>query len=274
MSIFFQHLRDPEYMHVLLNPLPVYGLLIAVIALALAIIFRNRTAIVIALIVIIISGMSAWPVLSYGQAAYDRIKTMSDPAGEQWLDEHMARGEQLIYAFYFLAALSAAGILLPYKWPRTAMPLAIAVLVFGAVTLGVGGWISYPGGHIRHKEFRFEPPPPPREEHHHGEGEEHGEKHQDAAEQGAVPTTQKPTEMAGPMEHAGHEGMQPQPRQSPNEAERKQLEASRLQLEASQKQLEASRKQLEATTGASASPPASPGTSPSPSEHKHDDQPH
>jgi hypothetical protein len=165
MSIFFKHVSDPEYMHVLLNPLPVYGLLIAVIGLALALIFRNRTAIVVALIPIIISGMSAWPVLSYGQAAYDRIKTMSDPAGEQWLDEHMARGERLIYAFYFLAGLAAAGIVLPFKWPRSAMPLAIASLILGSATLGIGGYISYAGGHIRHKEFRFEPPPPPREEH-------------------------------------------------------------------------------------------------------------
>ncbi|MFN2623260.1 MAG: hypothetical protein ABR611_10475 [Chthoniobacterales bacterium] len=297
MSVFFQHLRDPEYMHVLLNPLPVYGLSIAVLALALAIVFRSRAAVIVALIVIIISGMSAWPVLSYGQAAYDGIKSMSDPAGEQWLDEHMARGEQLIYAFYFLAALAAAGILLPYKWPRSAGPLAIATLAFGAATLGIGGWISYAGGHIRHKEFRFEPPPPPRKEHEHG-AEMH--EHKDATEQGTAPTTQKPAEMASPMEHGEHKQMQspgqqpmehgehqqmqaqpgasPQPSGSPSEAEQKQLEASRLQLEASQKQLEASRKQLEATGAAnpSPSPGASPAGSPSPSasEHKHDEHPH
>lgn len=274
MSIFFQHLRDPEYMHVLLNPLPVYGLSIAVIALALAIIFRSRAAIIVALIVIVISGMSAWPVLSYGQAAYDGIKSMSDPAGEQWLDEHMARGEQLIYAFYVLAALAAAGILLPYKWPRSAMPLAIATLALGASTLGIGGWISYAGGHIRHKEFRFEPPPPPREEHHHGGEDEHGENPSPGTspapmDHSKMPGMQSPAPQQSPMpvDHSRMPGMQsPQPRGSPSEAEQKQIEASRLQLEASQKQLEASRKQLEATGAASASPP--PSASPSASEHK------
>src|SRR5438128_9385787 len=142
MNIFFKHLSDPEYMHVLLNPLPVYGLVIAVIGLALALIFRSRPASIIALALVFISGISAWPVLSYGQAAYDRVKSMSDPAGEQWLDEHMERGEKLIYAFYLLAALAAAGIVLPFKWPRSAIPIAVAALVVGGATLGIGGWIA------------------------------------------------------------------------------------------------------------------------------------
>ena len=59
MNIFFQHLSDPEYMHVLLNPLPVYGLAIAVIGLALALIFRSRPAIVVALALVSTSTWSA-----------------------------------------------------------------------------------------------------------------------------------------------------------------------------------------------------------------------
>jgi hypothetical protein len=174
MNIFLKHLSDPEYMHVLLNPLPVYGLAIAVIGLALALIFRSRSAIIIALALVFISGISAWPVLSYGQAAYDRVKSMSDPAGEQWLDAHMERGEKLIYSFYVLAGLAVAGMIAPIRWPRTATPLAAATLALGAATLGMGGYIAYAGGHIRHKEFRFESPPPARvEEHHHGEEHHH-----------------------------------------------------------------------------------------------------
>jgi hypothetical protein len=71
-------------------------------------------------------------------------------------------------------------------------------------------------------------------------------------------------------EHAQHEQTQKPAGDRPaTEEEKKQLEASRLQLEASRLQLEASRKQLEATTTAS---PGS-GQSPSPPEHKHEEQP-
>lgn len=290
MNTFFQHLGDPEYMHVLINPMPVYGLSIAVIGLALALIFRSRRAVLVALALIVLSGLSAWPTYSYGEAAYDRIKAMSDSAGEQWLDEHMARGERLIYAFYLLAALAAAGMILPIKWPRSAVPLGVATLVMGGATLGIGGYISYAGGHVRHKEFRFEPPPAPKmAEHHHGGEEQAAHQHgaqeqQSATEQGTAPTTQKPMEHAEheemqspaqqPMEHAQHEQMQSPGEKPMTEEEKKQLEASRLQLEASQKQLEASRKQLEAVSGQSpsASPSGSPSAKPSASEHKHDDE--
>ena len=262
MNIFFQHLSDPEYMHVLLNPLPVYGLAIAVIGLALALIFRSRPAIAIALALMFISGISAWPVLSYGQAAYDRVKTMSDPAGEQWLDDHMERGERLIYAFYVLAGVAVAGMIVPTKWPHTAMPLATTTLVLGFATLGIVGWISYAGGHIRHKEFRFESPPARAEEHHHGEDQQAADSHLQSATESPQPQMEHDQ---GQMPTGGEEAK--------TEEEKKQLEASRLQLEASRLQLEASRKQLEASGGASpsASQSASPSASP---EHKHDEHPH
>ncbi len=85
-----QHLRQPEYVHVLLNPLPVYMTAGGLLALALA---------------------------------------------------------------------------LPWKFPKSATPLAAATLVFAAIALGIGGWISHAGGQVRHSEFRGEPPPQ-REEHH------------------------------------------------------------------------------------------------------------
>ncbi len=274
MNIFLQHLNSPEYMHVLLNPVPVYGLAIGVVGLLLAVIARNRTGIVIALVLVFLSGLSAWPTYHYGEAAYDRVKAMADAAGDQWLDEHMARGEKLIYAFYILAGLALVGMFAPIKWPHSSLPLAIATLVIACTTLGIGVYIAYAGGHVRHKEFRFEPPPPARiAEHHHG-GEEHGgEAHEHGAEQ-------KPAGPQGQTEHAGHEQTPSKTEEAMTEEERNRLEASRLQLEASRLQLEASRKQLEAAGGASPSPSASgiPGASPtpqpSPEQHKHDEHQH
>ncbi|MEP6936555.1 MAG: hypothetical protein ABI871_00635, partial [Chthoniobacterales bacterium] len=158
MNTFLQHLNEPEYMHVLINPMPVYGLSMGVVAMIVALAYRRRPAIVAAFILLFLAGLSAWPTYHYGQAAYDRVKSMSDTVGGQWLDEHMARAEKLIYAFYVLAGVAAAGLLAPLKWPRTSTPLASGALVLAMVTLGIGGWISYPAGHVRHKEFRFEPP--------------------------------------------------------------------------------------------------------------------
>jgi disulfide bond formation protein DsbB len=150
---------QPEYVHTLLNPLPIYGLGIALLGLLLGLIFRSRPAQVIALTLTFISATSAWPVVHYGHKAYDQVLTLADDDGRAWLEEHEERGDKLIYFFYALAVVSAAAILIPRKWPRTAQPLAIATVVLAILSLGAGASIAYAGGKIRHREFRNVPPP-------------------------------------------------------------------------------------------------------------------
>jgi hypothetical protein len=158
-------LQQPEYIHVLLNPLPVYGLLLGLIGLVMALILKSRRAQITTLTLVLISSASAWPVYEFGQQGYDRVLSMADDAGQAWLDEHRGRGEDLIWIFYALVALSAIAVAAPIKWPRSSMLLALAVLLLGAVTLGSGAYIAYAGGRVRHREFRNEPTPPKRPEH-------------------------------------------------------------------------------------------------------------
>ena len=160
-------LQQPEYIHVLLNPLPVYGLLIGLIGLVIALLLKSRRAQITTLILVLISSASAWPVYEFGQQGYDRVLSMTDEAGEAWLDEHRERGEDLIWIFYALVALSAIAIVAPIKWAKSSLPLAVAVILLGAVTLGCGTYIAYAGGRVRHREFRNESPPPKRSEHDH-----------------------------------------------------------------------------------------------------------
>jgi len=167
IDTLLRDLRQPEYIHVLLNPLPVYGLFAGLIALLVAILLRSRKATITALAIVLISSAAAWPAYEYGEQAYDRVLTMTDDAGHAWLDEHMHRAEQLIFVFYALAGLSAAAIVVPIKWPKSSGPLAIAVLLLGAVTLGMGAYIAQAGGRIRHREYRNQSPPPIRAEQEH-----------------------------------------------------------------------------------------------------------
>jgi hypothetical protein len=167
INSILRSLRQPEYVHVLLNPLPVYGLLIAWIGLIIAVVLKNRRAQVVTLTLVFVTSLSAWPVYEFGQQAYDRVLSMTDEDGERWLDEHQDRGEDLIWVYYALAVLSAAAIAVPIKWPKSSGPLVIAVILLGAGTLGSGSYIAYAGGKIRHREFRNEPAPPKKSEHEH-----------------------------------------------------------------------------------------------------------
>ena len=141
--------RQPEYVHVLLNPLPIYGLAIGWIGLLVGFFLRSRPAQIATLVLVLISAASAWPVYEFGQQGYDRVLSMSDDAGQAWLDEHQHRAEQLIYFFYALAALSLIAITVPIKWPRTSAPLLIGTILLGVIVLGMSAYIGYAGGKIR-----------------------------------------------------------------------------------------------------------------------------
>jgi hypothetical protein len=159
IDAILRDLRQPEYIHVLLNPLPVYGLAVALVGLIVALFLRSRPAQVATLIVVLICAASAWPVYEFGEQAKDRVLSMENEAGGAWLEEHEDRAEDLIWLFYGLAILSAAALFAPRIWPRSSTLLVTAVVLLGAATLGAGGYIAYAGGKIRHREFRNVPPP-------------------------------------------------------------------------------------------------------------------
>jgi hypothetical protein len=147
------------YIHVLINPLPLYGLGIAWLGLLIACFVRSRPAQVTALILVLLTSLSAWPTIEFGESGYDVMLSRSDNTGSAWLKEHKARADKLEAYFYLLAAVAAAALLLPLRWKKTALPLTIAVLLGGVVVLAMAGYIAYPGGRVRHSELRTGPPP-------------------------------------------------------------------------------------------------------------------
>lgn len=158
-EIFLRDLRQPEYLHVLLNPLPVYGLAIGLFGLIAALYLGSRGGRVTALVLIFACALSAWPVAEHGDKAYDAVLATADADGQAWLKAHAHRADELIWFFYALAVVSAAAIFLPKRWPKSAWPLTIATLILAFLSLGAGGYIAYAGGKIRHREFRTSPPP-------------------------------------------------------------------------------------------------------------------
>jgi len=159
MDAILRDLQQPEYLHVLINPLPVYGLGIALLGLIAAIYLGTRGGQVTALVLIFACAASAWPVAHYGEAAESSVLAMADDDGQAWLKAHAHRADELIYVFYVLALVAAAAIFIPKKWPKTARPLAFATVILAIAALSAGFYIAHAGGKIRHREFRNTPPP-------------------------------------------------------------------------------------------------------------------
>src|SRR5262245_28297679 len=149
--------QQPEYFHVLINPLPIYALATGVLVLIVALLRRNRQTRLLALWLIFLSAASALPAYLSGQKAYHQVYLIADSDGQSWLDVHMHRAERWIYIFYALAGVAASAALVPAKAPKTAFPLVILTLVVAVASLAVGGWIAKAGGKVRHPEFRTKP---------------------------------------------------------------------------------------------------------------------
>jgi hypothetical protein len=153
-------LGQPEYIHVLLNPLPIYGLAAGLFVLAFAWAAHSRSGQAIALVLIVLTAASAWPVAYFGHAAYDRVYSMSGGAAQKWLNWHENLADRIVWAYYAAAAVAAAALAALWKFPslhRIALALTLAA---GLVAMGFGAFLGFVGGKIRHSEFRNGPPPP------------------------------------------------------------------------------------------------------------------
>jgi hypothetical protein len=84
---------------------------------------------------------------------------MADDQGQAWLKVHEHRADELAWSFYVLAVVAAVAIFAPMKWPKYAAALTIITLILSCAVLGMGGYIAYAGGKIRHREFRNSPAP-------------------------------------------------------------------------------------------------------------------
>lgn len=168
-----QQLRQPEYLHVLLNPLPLYGMAAGAFMLIVSSFRRESKGQTAALVWIALMGAVTWLVVRYGMKGYDRVFAMSSsPDAQQWLQVHMARAEKAMYVFYATGAAALATLLIPNTWPKAIVRLRTLTAILTVACVGLGGWIAHAGGQVRHSEFRVGPPSAdrlPKGHHHHHE---------------------------------------------------------------------------------------------------------
>ena len=182
---------SPEYIHILINPLPTYGVAIGIGVLVVGLLSRSITMRNVGLVIILLSTGVVWAVVHYGQHAYNHLFPDLDSESKKWADLHMDRAESFIWDFYLTAVLSIIALVVPKsriapppapsqpqptdlekptpppttpKTPmRTLSPIgtifAVIVLISAIISLAFGSWISKAGGRIHHTEFRDGPAP-------------------------------------------------------------------------------------------------------------------
>ncbi len=150
----------PEYLHVLVNPVLTHVLPFAALGLLLALIGRSPGGAKIALVMIFLSGAAVWPTLHFGHEGFDRVRSMADTTGGDWLLIHRHRAEQGAIIFYATAAMALVTLLLSLKRKKGFVPLSWITLIVSLLACAAAIRIAAPAGKIRHREFRQADPPP------------------------------------------------------------------------------------------------------------------
>ena len=143
---------SPTHLHLLINHLPLFGSVIAVVLLAWALVARSRDLTRAGLILTVVCGIAAFLAVQTGDRAKDQVEQLP------WYDkelveehEEAADKAQIIMGLAGVAALVGLIRMRGGRSVRLESGLALALVTFGGMA---AGWTALEGGKIRHEEVR------------------------------------------------------------------------------------------------------------------------
>jgi hypothetical protein len=110
LTLLWHSLDDAEYLHLLLEPLPLFGLGFGLIALSIGMIVREWRMRVLALVVVIVSCLSVQPYVKLRVKSEPRVIALQDPAFHALIRQQTERRSNTTWIYYG-AALFGVGAL-------------------------------------------------------------------------------------------------------------------------------------------------------------------
>lgn len=158
LKVLMSHFKQPEYIHVIINVLPLVGMGLGAALLLAGLRLESEGMREAGLALVVLAGFITFPTVKFGQHAYDRLYEQIPLEAQQWLDVHMSRAERLQWFFYLTGALAAWALASSRKKKPSALRQAQASLAAAGLCAALAAWISHAGGQVRHPEFRLGPP--------------------------------------------------------------------------------------------------------------------
>lgn len=141
------------HIHLMLNHLPVIGVIFCGALLAVAIILKNVQFQRVAFLFLFIVALSAIPVYLTGEPAEEIIEDIPG-VSETFIEEHEQVALIALVAMEIVGGLSLLGLILYRKTSGPPGHLTSGILVLTIVVMALMAWTAYLGGHIRHSEIR------------------------------------------------------------------------------------------------------------------------
>ncbi len=150
LKLLFSNLGNPEYLRLLLEPLPVYGLMLGIIAFIAAFIFKERKMQICALLLIMVSATAGLPLI--GEVGQTDARNEQAGAGNpvQIIEQQKAQGDAQ-WAYLAVAGLAGLTILMGAHKGNPGFTVGIA-------TIGAGTCLVIFGMTIHSQMHRPGPP--------------------------------------------------------------------------------------------------------------------
>ena len=154
----------PEHIHLLINHIPIHGLIFSTLFLIVALVLRNRLLTGVAIAITTVAAISVPFVMASGEAAFDRYQHEAELhklIGEDGLAmakihyEHAEAGSK---ATYLLIVSGIVGLCIWKFRPTWLIRVGWVMAVLCAVALVLNAWIASSGGKIRRPDFRDSAP--------------------------------------------------------------------------------------------------------------------
>ncbi len=152
---------SPEHLHVVINHLPIIGLVAAVLPLVIGVVGKKRHESLFIGLVLALGFAGTIPVVMWsGEEAEDGWAhspagaAVLDEAGMRWVHEHEERAELGSKVIYAAAGAALVALILFKPLPRWRRVCGAVVLVLCLMSVSAGWWIAASGGMINHPELR------------------------------------------------------------------------------------------------------------------------
>jgi hypothetical protein len=147
----WQSVRDPEYAHLLLESLPLFGIGAGLIFLCASLFFRENKSRLLALLLICVSSGSVWPYVALREKSQARIIAMHDPSYAPLIRDQTARRKSAAWAFYSMSLISGLAFVLGMAGKGRG--LVFLSIVTATATFWLSLWLHKKEAEIYHRNI-------------------------------------------------------------------------------------------------------------------------
>lgn len=143
---------NSAHLHLLVNHIPVLGMIFALLLLAIALWRRSDELLRLVLGAFVLLGVASVVVYLTGEPAEHAVRRLPD-VSRGLIEEHEEAALAATIGVVALGVLSLAGLIV-YRTRQLPRWLATAALVAALVPTGLMAWTANLGGQVRHSEIR------------------------------------------------------------------------------------------------------------------------